>query len=149
MAKEIGRMMMNKVIAGECLMGRLSHGADLLDELTQICTENDVQLGRVEGIGAVQKARVGFYNQEKREYEFMEFDEPLEILSLLGNVSIKDGKPMIHAHIALSNRAGAAFGGHLANGTVVFACEYVIQRLEGATHERGFDEETGLPLWQR
>ncbi|MHC4252147.1 MAG: PPC domain-containing DNA-binding protein, partial [Planctomycetota bacterium] len=109
------------------IMGRLGHGKDLLEELTAVAAAEGVTLGRVEALGAVKRARVGFYNQEEREYEFHELDEPLEIASLIGNISLKDGKPMVHAHVTLSDREGKAYGGHLAPGTIVFACEFVIQ----------------------
>lgn len=140
-------MIMRPVEFTKGLMGRLSYGADLLQELTALCREEGVTLGRVEAIGAVQKARVGFYNQQAREYEYIEIDQPLEILNLVGNLSLKDGEPMVHAHITLSDREGKAHGGHLAPGTIVFAGEYVIQLLDGAPFVRGLDEETGLPLW--
>ncbi len=107
-----------------------------------------VQFGRVEAIGAVQRACIGFYNQQGREYEFITLDQPLEILCLIGNISIKDNMPMVHAHITLGDRSGKAYGGHLAPGTIVFACEYMIQPIEGAAYVRDFDEETGLPLWK-
>ena len=55
---------------------------------------------------------------------------------------------MVHAHVTLSDEQGNAFGGHLAPGTVIFACEFVIQELAGDALTRGFDEQTGLPLWQ-
>lgn len=141
-------MLLREVESGRGYMGKLTHGADLLEELNQACAERGVQLGRVEALGAVQKARIGFYDQESREYEFHTIDRPLEILKVAGNVSLKDGEPMVHAHITLADREGNAYGGHLAPGTVVFACEYIIQRLEGEPYERGYDEETGLPLWQ-
>jgi predicted DNA-binding protein with PD1-like motif len=44
--------------------------------------------------------------------------------------------------------AGRAFGGHLAAGAPVFACEFVIR--EGKSekvYQRALDEETGLFLW--
>lgn len=129
------------------LMGKLKHGADLLSELTAICVLNEIFLGRVEAIGAVQKARIGFYDQQKREYNFQNLDQCLEITNLTGNISLKDGAPMVHAHVTFADKAGRAFGGHLAPGTVIFACEYVIQTLEGRQFIRKFDEETGLPLW--
>ena len=141
-------MMIRQVKFSKGFVGRLSHGADLLSELTTLCSEKDVPFGRVEAIGAVQKARIGFYNQSKREYEFITLDQPLEIMNLTGNVSLKDDKPMVHAHITLGDRDGKAYGGHLAPGTIVFACEYIIQRIEGDTYMRDFDEETGLPLWK-
>ena len=130
------------------IMGRLGHGKDLLDELTAVAAAEGVTLGRVEALGAVKRARVGFYNQEEREYEFHEIDEPLEIASLIGNVSLKDGKPMVHAHVTLSDREGAAFGGHLAPGTIVFACEFVMEALDGPELNRSRDDATGLPLWE-
>ncbi len=141
-------MMIRQVEFSKGFMGRLSHGADLLSELTTLCSKKDVPFGRVEAIGAVQKARIGFYNQSKREYEIITLDRPLEITTLIGNVSLKDNNPMIHAHITLGDCEGKTYGGHLAPGTIVFACEYILQRFEGDAYVRDFDEETGLPLWQ-
>jgi predicted DNA-binding protein with PD1-like motif len=130
------------------LMGKVSHGGDLLKELTDICRQNNVQLGKIEALGAVQKACVGYYNQDSREYEYNTLDKPLEITALTGNISLRDGEPVVHAHITLSDQQTGAFGGHLAPGTIVFACEFIIHILEGAKMERGFDEQTGLPLWE-
>lgn len=136
-----------KVRHKEIFMGKLRYGADLLEEITEICKEKSIQLGRVEALGAVQKACIGFYNQEKREYEFVTLNQPLEITNLTGNISIKDGKPIVHAHITLSDCTGKSYGGHLAPGTSVFACELIIEAFDGPMFERGFDQETGLPLW--
>ncbi|MCY2929334.1 MAG: DNA-binding protein [Planctomycetota bacterium] len=129
------------------VMGKCAHEADLLAELTRVCKENGVQLGRVEAIGAVRKARVGYYHQDRREYEFHTFDGPMEIAALVGNVSVKDGEPIVHAHVTLSDATGRAFGGHLAPGTVVFACEFVVEAFDGPEFRRTLDEPTGLPLW--
>ena len=128
-------------------MGRLSHGADLLEELTKICTDRGIECGRVEAIGAVQKACVGYYDQNRREYKFNTLDAPMEILKLSGNVSIKEGAPMVHAHITLADDKGRAFGGHLAPGTIIFACECLIEAFDGPSFMRTHDEKTGLALW--
>ena len=43
-----------------------------------------------------------------------------------------------------------AFGGHLADGTIVFAAEFVIQELKAEQSlNRLMDEETGLFLWPK
>lgn len=129
------------------VMGKCAHEADLLAELTRVCKDNGVHLGRVEAIGAVRKARVGYYHQDRREYEFHAFDGPMEITVLAGNVSMKDGEVMVHAHVTLSDSTGRAFGGHLAPGTIVFACEFVVEAFDGPEFRRALDEPTGLPLW--
>jgi len=136
-----------KVRSKELFMGRLDHGADLLEEITAICLENDIRLGRVEAIGAVRKAHLAFYDQNTFEYQFFTIDKPLEILKLTGNISLKEGNPFVHAHIALADKTGAVYGGHLASGTIIFACEVIIESIQGASFERNFDEETHLPLW--
>lgn len=133
---------------GRVLMGRLKHGADLLDELTSVCKENGVKLGWVQALGALQKARLGYYDQVAHEYRFIELNQHLEIAGLVGNVSMKDGEPIVHAHMTLADEQGNAYGGHLAPGTVIFACEFIVQVLDGPEFAREFDEETSLPLWK-
>jgi len=136
------------VRGGKLLMGRLAPDTDLLEGLTAACERNGVRLGCVSAIGAVKKARIGYFDQRKGEYVFLELDKDMEVTALAGNVSLKDGKPMVHAHVTLGDSDGRAFGGHLAPGTVVFVCEYVIQALEGGELVRELDPKTGLALWK-
>jgi predicted DNA-binding protein with PD1-like motif len=136
------------VTPGRRLMGRLGKGEDLLLALEKRCIEAGIQLGAVKAIGAVSRARFGYYDQTERKYAFLEMKQPLEILALLGNVSLKDGKVMVHAHVTLADAQGRAWGGHLAEGTLVFACEFEIQEYSGEKPlSRAWDEETGLFLW--
>jgi predicted DNA-binding protein with PD1-like motif len=128
-------------------IGKLKHGNDLLEEITEFCGQKGIRLGRISAIGAVQKARIGFYNQAIREYQFLDLDQPLEITSLTGNISIKDGQSMVHAHITLADENGNCYGGHLAPGTMIFACELILEAFEGPVLERGYDDVTGLTLW--
>ncbi|MFP4168500.1 MAG: PPC domain-containing DNA-binding protein [Desulfonatronovibrionaceae bacterium] len=128
-------------------MGRLERGSDLLGSLGEICLEKDIRLGRVEAIGAVERARLQYYCQDDRTYQDLALDRPMEILSLKGNVSLKQGSPLIHAHLTLAGEKGWAVGGHLAPGTMVFACEYVLEQFLGPDFSREHDQTTGLPLW--
>jgi predicted DNA-binding protein with PD1-like motif len=135
---------------GRCFMGRLALGDDLLLTLEKLCRDHNITLGEVRALGAVAQARVGYYDQEERKYCFLELDQPLEILALVGNISLKDGQPMVHAHLTLADTSGRAFGGHLAEGTPVFACEFVIQEhLADQTLARQPDADTGLMLWPK
>lgn len=137
----------NEVKFSKALMGRLSYGEDMLEELTDICRRERIALAQIKAIGAVKRAKLGYYNQAERVYNLFDINKPLEITNLSGNISLKDGVPMIHAHLTLADREGRAFGGHLAPGTIVFACEFIISILDGQSFDREFDEETGLPLW--
>lgn len=129
-------------------VGRLAYGDDLLNSLTAFVKEKGIRTGRVQMIGAVQKAVVGYYDEKAGKYINFEFEKPMEVLNLAGNVSIKDGQPFIHAHVTLSDEKGKSFGGHLMEGTVVFAAEFVVEEFEGEDLERKPDETTGLTLWE-
>jgi uncharacterized protein len=131
----------------DIIVGRLGYDCDLLDELTKVSTEHGVTLGRIEAIGAVRKAQIGFYNQETRTYQYNSFDNPMEITNLTGNISLKDGIPFVHAHITMADEAGTSYGGHLGEGTIVFACEFILEAFDGPAFNRSLDEVTGLPLW--
>ena len=130
------------------IMGKLSHGADLLGELTTVCEKENLTLGTIDAIGAVQKACIGYYDQDHHQYQFTEISKHLEIASLTGNISLRDAKPMVHAHVTLSDANGECLAGHLAEGTIIFACEFRLIVCNGPSFVRKHDAQTGLPLWE-
>ncbi|MBF0178241.1 MAG: DNA-binding protein [Magnetococcales bacterium] len=140
--------MMLEMPSGKTFIGKLAHGCDLLAEITRICHEQCWTAGWLEGLGAVKKARVGFYDQATREYRHLDLDFPLEITHLVGNISLKEGVPFVHVHITFADNQGRAFGGHLAPGTIVFAGEIMIRPFASTALQRNLDAETGLFLWQ-
>ncbi|MBM7555904.1 PPC domain-containing DNA-binding protein [Halanaerobacter jeridensis] len=141
-------MLVNKYSLTEIYQGRLETGDDLAEELTEFVQGKEIKAGKISAIGAVQNATISYYDQETKEYGAKEFDEAMEIVNLEGNISLKDGEPIVHAHIALADEEGNVYGGHLEEGTTVFACEFVIQEYDGEALERGFHEMTELPLWE-
>ena len=100
-------------------------------------------------IGAVSSSTLGFYDQQKRVYETFTKKAPHEIASCIGNVSLKEGKPFIHAHVVLGGQDGKTTGGHLFSETIIFAGEINLQELIGTAMERNFDTTTGLFLWKQ
>jgi hypothetical protein len=119
-----------------------------LQWLTEFATENRIQLATLFVIGAVRKAAVAFYDQQQKVYRQINIEKNLEILSCAGNVTVKDNSPFIHCHAGFSDHEGGTFGGHLANGTIVFAAEAYFQELLGTKLVREYDPVTGLALWK-
>ena len=129
-------------------MHRLAVGADLLEELNELVRREGVALGAVSGIGALSRAAVGIFIPDKREYKTNTFDVEMEICALTGNVSLKDGEPFVHAHLALSDKEGRGFGGHIMPGCKIFVAEVIVWEFEGPRLEREPREECGgLALW--
>ena len=130
------------------IIGQLPHGTDLLEGLTQFVQKENIRCGRIHGIGATTHAIIAYYDQNTKKYNSMEFKGGMEILNLIGNVSIRDGKPFVHVHILLSDPQGKVFGGHLMPGTKLWACEVFVDEFDGEELVRGQDEKTGLFLWK-
>ncbi len=134
---------------GRTFIGRVSYRRDLLESIQEFAVNEKIKCARVEIIGAVEEAVISYYNQDKRVYEDRKFNEHLEIVACLGNLSLKDGKPAAHLHVTLGDSEGRLKGGHLQKGTVVFAGEFVIEEILGPDLHREHDPETDLPLWRK
>ncbi len=133
--------------AGRRFVGRLAHGGDLLEMLETFCVRHQIQAAGFSLIGAVSTATLGTYDQSQQVYATFTVEGNLEILSGTGNVSLKEGKPFIHAHVVLGREGGETIGGHLFAGTTVFAGEVLITELVGEAPVRSHDDVTGLMLW--
>lgn len=126
---------------------KLPKGKDLLESLADFCHDNQVKCGVVQVIGSVVNATVGYYDQTKKRYEKQIINEPMELLSLTGNISIQDNRPAVHAHVMLSGKDYNVIGGHLFPGTKIHVCEAYIQELVGEPKIRRNDKVTKLALW--
>ena len=73
-------------------------------------------------IGALSRAELGYYDQVSQKYGRIQIEEPVELVSCSGNISMRDDQPFVHAHAVLSDREGKVRGGHLTSGTI-FAAE--------------------------
>ena len=132
---------------GDTFVLRLDRGEEVLTCLERFCREEDVALGSVEGLGASDHAVVGLYDVAAKQYNKKTFDEPMEITSLLGNISRKDGEPYLHLHINLCRADLGVVGGHLNECRISATCELYVRVMDGAV-ERRLDEGVGLNLYR-
>ena len=126
---------------------KLEKDTDLLDSLTNYAKENNIQAAEINFIGAVQSAKVLYFNQEKKKYDEHIMDQPYEVLSGIGNISLLDDKPFVHVHVVLADSTGKAFGGHLDKGTKVWLIEAFIHEVDSKNLIRNFDENICLSVW--
>jgi len=131
---------------GKIVFARLFEGEDLLESVTQAVEKSGIRAGFFILIGTIKKAVMGFFH--RGQYQSIELDGPFEIVSCMGNVSIKENKPFAHAHIAVSNRKGEVFGGHVLPGCIIDATgELVLVEATDVELQRELEEKTQLYLW--
>jgi predicted DNA-binding protein with PD1-like motif len=121
--------------------------AEIAEALSSLVKREGIDSGIISFIGSFKRVKIGYYDEKLKKYIGIELrDGPYEIVSGLGNVSLKDGEPFCHIHVAVGLRDGRMFGGHLIEGEVLLA-EGFIQVLEGEPLVRRPDPDTGLAYW--
>lgn len=124
---------------------RLAEDDELLNSVTKVAEKAKINAGFFFLIGTLKKARLGFFHEGK--YETIEMNQPLEIVSCLGNISLKEGKVFAHAHIAVSDEKARVFGGHVMPECIIGVTgELVLVEASGVRLVREFDEKTKLSL---
>ena len=71
--------------------------------------------------------------------------EPLELTSLLGNISHIDDQPFAHLHATFGTNKYETYSGHLSKATVSATAEIVIT-MTNLDINRKFNDEIGLNL---
>ena len=120
-------------------------GDEVMTGLTRFSSEQRITAAHFTAIGAFSDVTLGFLDPESKEYEPIELDEQVEAVSLVGDVTLEDGEPRVHAHVVVGKRDGSAYGGHLLEAHVWPTLEVVLT--ESPSHlRRQVDPESGLPL---
>lgn len=139
-------LLVRELKRGRSLLVRLDHGADLADQIYKLAVDEGIHTGVFSALGALTQAEIAFYNQESHEYSVLRVEESTELVSCTGNVSLREGKLFVHAHIVLADPDGRTRGGHLLHGKI-FAAELFLIELLGEPMVRENDQKTGLYLW--
>jgi len=95
--------------------------------LTKIVEREGIVGGFLTGIGAIKNVELGFYHLHQKDYHRQTFSKgDFELLSLNGNISLKDGQPYVHTHTTIGDDQFRVFGGHMFEALVAVTAEIYI-----------------------
>ncbi len=120
-------------------------GDEVVEQLGTFAEEGQLTAASFTAIGAFSDVTLGFFERERKDYKRIPLGEQVEVLTLAGDIALKDGKPQVHAHVVVGKTDGTAWGGHLLEAHVWPTLELVLVE-SPAELQRRVDEETGLPL---
>jgi uncharacterized protein len=124
----------------------LEQGEDLLDGLNRAVADLGLEAATLQVIGALEQARLGYFDPEAKEYVPIEAGH-VEISAGLGNVSLRDGRPFVHLHLVVSDRDGTSLGGHALEGCRAYVVEAYFRRLDGPAPVRTEARGAALKVW--
>jgi len=126
----------------------LKGGAKVPDDILALAKKEGIRTARVEAIGGVEELRLAYFDHVAKRYEEHDFREFLEVTSLLGNITMKDGKPFLHVHGNFGRRDLSALAGHVMSAKVFPLLEVVITPTKNRAL-RKFDDDLGLNVIYR
>ena len=121
-------------------------GEKIMETITNYCKENKIDNAAVTGIGAVESTTIGAFDPASKDYIKVDFPDVLELVSFIGNITLKDGEPFVHAHAVLGDHGMQVIGGHVFEMTVAVVGEFVLQKSETKIR-RELNAEIGLATW--
>lgn len=124
---------------------RLERGEELISSLSELMRTRDFGSGAVSGLGAIDRARLGCYRTEQKDYADCVVEGDLEVVGLTGTLSWFDGQPFPHVHLMLTDDGFRATGGHCFEARVSVTLELVV-RAWSERIERRVDVGVGLHL---
>lgn len=126
---------------------RIDKNEEVLAVIKSICEKENISCASVVGLGAAKKVQIGLFDTNEKKYNSIELEEPMEITSLVGNVSKKGGEIYLHFHINVCDKSMSVKGGHLNSCVIGATCELFVTVFDGSINRR-FDENIGLNLFE-
>jgi predicted DNA-binding protein with PD1-like motif len=120
-------------------------GDEAVSALEQFARDEDLEASQITAVGAFQRAVVGWFDREAKQYRRIPVDEQCEVLSMIGDVAVGQDGPAIHVHVVLGLADGTTRGGHLLEGHVFPTLETVV-RESAAELRKVMRPDIGLAL---
>ncbi|MFW9820537.1 MAG: PPC domain-containing DNA-binding protein [Candidatus Thorarchaeota archaeon] len=101
------------------IVAKIEPNEDLIDSIVTLVNKYNIKSGIINCIGALKKFTIGFYDINSRDYNLKTFEEYVELISCIGNISYKDKDPVIHLHVSLGRSDYTVIGGHLSQPSII------------------------------
>ncbi|HWA85281.1 MAG TPA: PPC domain-containing DNA-binding protein [Opitutus sp.] len=119
-------------------------GDEVVAGLTDFAVRHELRAAHFTAIGAFREAVLAYFDWEKKDYVKIPVQEQVEVLVLTGDIALKDGQPVVHAHVVVGRRDGTTRGGHLISAHVRPTLEVILAT--GGALQKRHDAESGLAL---
>lgn len=123
----------------------LDTGDEVAGLLKQFAQDQRLEASHFSAHWRLQRRHPRLFQYRTKRLRQARVNEPVEVLSRLGNVTLANGKPKIHAHVVVGKADGTAHGGHLLEAHVRPTLELILE--ESSLHlKRREEPTTGLAL---
>lgn len=120
-------------------------GEEFKQGLTEFAKSQGLKRSDFTAIGAFERATLGYLDWQTKEFHKHPINEQVEVISMMGNIAMKEGEPRVHAHVVVAMPDGNARGGHVLEAYVRPTLELILRESPEQMQTK-HDPETGLAL---
>ncbi len=120
-------------------------GDEAFSGLLEFAQKYHVTSAHFTAIGAVNGATAAWFDPQRKMYKKIPIVGQHEVLAMIGDIALYQGKPVVHTHMVVGNSDGTAQGGHVLSAYVSPTLEVMVT-VDPATLQKRFDPATDLTL---
>lgn len=120
-------------------------GDEAFSGLLKFAEKYQVTSAHFTAIGALNRATVAWFDPQRKMYKKIPIEGQFEVISMVGDIALYQGKPQVHTHVVVSSSDGTARGGHVLELYVNPTLEVMVI-VDAYAMQKGLDPETGLTL---
>jgi predicted DNA-binding protein with PD1-like motif len=113
-----------------------STGDEIVSGLTDLAIKNHITSGYITGLGGLSGALLAFGDPKINAFKKVPITDKCELVSLVGDIQLRDGKPYVHLHAVVAFADGSTKAGHVMEAHVAPVAEIVVvaTAMDGAAH---------------
>jgi predicted DNA-binding protein with PD1-like motif len=122
-----------------------SKGDEAFSGLNEFAEKYHVTSAHFTAIGALRGATLAWFSPQRKMYEKIPVEGQLEVASMIGDIALFNGKPVVHTHMVVGLSDGTARAGHVLEAHVWPTLEVMVT-VDPLTMQKRFDPDTDLTL---
>ncbi len=122
-----------------------SKGDEAFSGLSEFAEKYHVTSAHFTAIGALRGATLAWFSPERKMYKKIPVEGQLEVASMIGDIALFNGKPVVHTHMVVGLPDGTARAGHVLEAHVWPTLEVMVT-VESNAMRKSPDPESGLSL---
>jgi predicted DNA-binding protein with PD1-like motif len=91
----------------------LATGDEVTSAIADFAQKYSVKNAHYIAFGDATSAKFGWYDKDRKMFKLANIDEASEVTSMVGDISLYNGKPFAHSHGSVATSDGLCHGGHL------------------------------------
>jgi predicted DNA-binding protein with PD1-like motif len=112
--------------AAHVFQTNFSTGDEIVSGLTDLAIREHITSGYITGLGGLSGALLAFGDPKLNAFRKVPITDKCELVSLVGDIQLRDGKPYVHLHAVVAFADGSTKAGHVMEAHVAPVAEIAV-----------------------